>query len=125
MENDYIRSLEVLHSGKEKVIFKGKLQKLPNTYQIVEVKYQNKTYNFKSKMLGRFNMMNSLSAIGAALHLGIDIPTSLKKLEKQDGVPGRFEAIDCGQDFMMIVDYAHTGDGLTNILTTLNELKKR
>jgi len=72
---------------------------------------------------GHFNIYNSLAAIGAALVLGIDLQTAISALAKAPGVPGRFERVDCGQDFAVIVDYAHTPDSLENVLRAARSLE--
>lgn len=102
----------------------GRVVYSDNNIQKIGVGYRGKNYELVTRLHGRFNMMNILGSIGAVLNLGVDIEEAVKRVEEIGGVPGRFEAIDCGQDFMVIVDYAHTGDALKNILTTLNEMKK-
>ncbi|NMB35237.1 MAG: UDP-N-acetylmuramoyl-L-alanyl-D-glutamate--2,6-diaminopimelate ligase, partial [Firmicutes bacterium] len=68
-----------------------------------------------------FNIYNALAATSVALLEGIGLEEIKEALEKIEGVPGRFERIDLGQDFAVIVDYAHTPDGLDNILQTARE----
>lgn len=77
------------------------------------------------KITGIFNVYNILSAVGGALAEGVDIAVIKSALEKFQSVPGRFELVDCGQTFSVIVDYAHTPDGLENILKTAQEFAKR
>ncbi|MGI6092584.1 MAG: UDP-N-acetylmuramoyl-L-alanyl-D-glutamate--2,6-diaminopimelate ligase [Veillonellaceae bacterium] len=67
---------------------------------------------------GLFNVYNVLAAIGATFAEGIGINKIKKALESFKSVPGRFEIVDAGQPFSVIVDYAHTPDGLENILKT-------
>jgi len=74
---------------------------------------------------GLFNVYNVLSAFGAALAEAIDPKTIKAALEKFQSVPGRFELVNAGQDFSIIVDYAHTPDGLENILKTAKQIAKR
>ncbi len=76
-------------------------------------------------MGGYFNAYNSLAAAAACLGLGIDLTTIASGLENTSKVAGRFESVDCGQSFGVIVDYAHTPDGLENVLSTARELSKR
>lgn len=71
---------------------------------------------------GYFNVYNSLAAIGAGLVFEIPLETIKKALESLDGVAGRFELVDCGQEFGVIVDYAHTPDGMENVLTTARNI---
>lgn len=77
---------------------------------------------FKIKLIGLFNIYNALAAITVGLGEGIRPEIIKTALEKVEGVPGRFEEVDCGQNFTVVVDYAHTPDGLENILRTGREL---
>ena len=74
------------------------------------------------KLRGRFNVENALGALAAARLLGIDDEASARGLESVRGVPGRFEAIDEGQPFEVIVDYAHKPVALETLLRTVREL---
>jgi UDP-N-acetylmuramoyl-L-alanyl-D-glutamate--2,6-diaminopimelate ligase len=74
------------------------------------------------KLKGRFNVVNALAAMASARLLGIDDDAVARGLEAVEGVPGRFEAVDEGQPFTVLVDYAHTPDSLKNVLTTAREL---
>ena len=74
------------------------------------------------KLKGRFNVENALAAMASCRLLGIDEDAIARGLEAVDGVPGRFEAVDEGQPFIVLVDYAHTPDSLENVLTTAREL---
>jgi UDP-N-acetylmuramoyl-L-alanyl-D-glutamate--2,6-diaminopimelate ligase len=77
---------------------------------------------FTAPLPGRFNVLNSLVAIAAARALGADDATIAAALPAAGGVPGRFEPVDEGQDFAVIVDYAHKPDALDNVLRTAREL---
>jgi UDP-N-acetylmuramoyl-L-alanyl-D-glutamate--2,6-diaminopimelate ligase len=77
------------------------------------------------RLRGRFNRANALGAIWAARELGIDEAAIRAGVEALDGVPGRFESVDVGQPFAVIVDYAHTPDSLENVLRTARELGGR
>jgi UDP-N-acetylmuramoyl-L-alanyl-D-glutamate--2,6-diaminopimelate ligase len=74
------------------------------------------------KLRGRFNVENALGAFAAARLLGIDDQAIARGLESVRGVPGRFEAIDEGQPFEVIVDYAHKPVALETLLRTVREL---
>jgi len=76
----------------------------------------------RSPLIGRFNVQNILAAIGAAICLGVPRETTLRGIASLAGVPGRLERVDCGQDFAIVVDYAHTDDALKNLLETVREL---
>ncbi|MFM7719294.1 MAG: UDP-N-acetylmuramoyl-L-alanyl-D-glutamate--2,6-diaminopimelate ligase [Actinomycetota bacterium] len=71
---------------------------------------------------GRFNVENCLAAIGAARALGIADATAVAGIEAVRGVPGRVEAVDAGQPFLVLVDYAHTPDGIDNVLRAARPL---
>jgi UDP-N-acetylmuramoyl-L-alanyl-D-glutamate--2,6-diaminopimelate ligase len=77
------------------------------------------------RLLGRFNRANALGAIWAARELGVDEAAIRDGVEALAGVPGRFESVDAGQPFAVIVDYAHTPDSLENVLRTARELGGR
>jgi UDP-N-acetylmuramoyl-L-alanyl-D-glutamate--2,6-diaminopimelate ligase len=78
-----------------------------------------------STLVGRINVYNILAAIGAAQALGLSndvIETGIRKLES---VSGRFQRIDGGQQFLVIVDYAHTDDALESLIRTARELNPK
>ena len=79
----------------------------------------------RAPLPGRFNVLNSLVALAAARALGVDDATIAAALPGAGGVPGRFEPVDGGQDFAVIVDYAHKPDALDNVLRTARELATR
>ncbi|GIO85265.1 UDP-N-acetylmuramoyl-L-alanyl-D-glutamate--2,6-diaminopimelate ligase [Paenibacillus faecis] len=76
------------------------------------------------KMVGKFNVYNALAAMTAALLEGVSLQDIKSSLEAIPGVDGRVEAVDEGQSFAVIVDYAHTPDGLENVLNAVNEFAK-
>ena len=76
----------------------------------------------RSRLRGRFNVENVLGVIAAAILLDIDEEEIAAGVAALDGVPGRFEAVDEGQPFSVVVDYAHKPDALDNVLRTAREL---
>ncbi|MCL5102523.1 MAG: UDP-N-acetylmuramoyl-L-alanyl-D-glutamate--2,6-diaminopimelate ligase [Armatimonadetes bacterium] len=74
---------------------------------------------------GAFNVYNALSAAGAAIALGMDLDEIARGLATAKGAPGRFESVECGQDFGVIVDYAHTPDEIENVMRTAKNLTQR
>ena len=76
----------------------------------------------KLMLTGKFSVYNALAAIAACLANGLELDHILNSLEKIAGVPGRFELVDEGQHFPVIVDYAHTPDSLENVLLTVKEM---
>jgi UDP-N-acetylmuramoyl-L-alanyl-D-glutamate--2,6-diaminopimelate ligase len=70
---------------------------------------------------GRFNVVNALAAAACARALGVPPETVAEGLSSIPGVRGRFESVDAGQPFAVLVDYAHTPDGLTQALRSARE----
>ncbi len=79
----------------------------------------------KLHITGIFNVYNVMSAVGAALAENIKPEVIESVLQGFTSVPGRFELVKAGQDFSIIVDYAHTPDGVENVLRTAREIAKR
>jgi UDP-N-acetylmuramoyl-L-alanyl-D-glutamate--2,6-diaminopimelate ligase len=75
-------------------------------------------------LLGRHNVSNLLAAAGLCLGCGFDLESIAAGLSKAKTVPGRLEPVDCGQNFSVLIDYAHTDDALKNVLSTLKPLCK-
>ncbi|MDQ8736854.1 UDP-N-acetylmuramoyl-L-alanyl-D-glutamate--2,6-diaminopimelate ligase [Paenibacillus sp. LHD-38] len=73
------------------------------------------------QMAGKFNVYNALAAISAVLIEGVELAAITASLSAIPGVPGRVEAVNAGQDFAVIVDYAHTPDGLENVLRAIEQ----
>jgi UDP-N-acetylmuramoyl-L-alanyl-D-glutamate--2,6-diaminopimelate ligase len=76
----------------------------------------------RTGMPGHFNVANALGAFAAATALGVDAETAAAGLAKAARVPGRFEPIDEGQGFAVLVDYAHTPDSMENVLRAARRL---
>jgi UDP-N-acetylmuramoyl-L-alanyl-D-glutamate--2,6-diaminopimelate ligase len=75
-----------------------------------------------TKLIGRVNVYNLLAATGAAISRGVSLSDIAATIPLLDPVPGRFEAVDAGQPFTVIVDYAHTDDALRNVLALAHDL---
>ncbi|MGN0515967.1 UDP-N-acetylmuramoyl-L-alanyl-D-glutamate--2,6-diaminopimelate ligase [Eubacterium sp.] len=72
---------------------------------------------------GRFSVYNSLCATSVALTLGVDFTDVLEAISKSNGVKGRIEVVPTpNQDYTVIIDYAHSPDGLENIISSLKEI---
>ena len=76
----------------------------------------------ETRLRGRFNVENVLGAVAAARLLEIPDDAIAYGVRELRGVPGRFEAVDEGQPFAVLVDYAHTPDSLENVLRTARDL---
>lgn len=89
---------------------------------IITGKYGEHQLNLK--LTGEFNVYNALAAFTTAMAQGFASKVVLSALQEITGVPGRLELVNCGQPFIVIVDYAHTPAGLENILVTAKQLAK-
>ncbi|MBQ8761773.1 MAG: UDP-N-acetylmuramoyl-L-alanyl-D-glutamate--2,6-diaminopimelate ligase [Clostridia bacterium] len=79
-------------------------------------------YTIKTKLIGQFNLLNALGAATACKILGINDRAIIQGLKDMDFVPGRFNVIDLGNNKSAILDYAHTPDGLMNILSATRKV---
>jgi UDP-N-acetylmuramoyl-L-alanyl-D-glutamate--2,6-diaminopimelate ligase len=74
-----------------------------------------------SKLIGRVNVYNILAAVGAAYAREVPAEAISRGIDQLNSVPGRFERVDCGQPFTVVVDYAHTDDALRNLTALARE----
>ncbi len=89
-----------------------------------ELSFQGRSFAITTRLIGRYNLMNALAAAATGLALGVDggaIQAGLGGLRR---VPGRLEPVDCGQDFRVLIDYAHTDDALEKVLRLLKPLTR-
>jgi UDP-N-acetylmuramoyl-L-alanyl-D-glutamate--2,6-diaminopimelate ligase len=86
------------------------------------VSYQGERHEVRSALTGEINVYNILAALGTGLSYGLDWATMLRGIAACQGVPGRFERVDAGQPFLVVVDYAHTEDALRNTLRVARQL---
>lgn len=74
------------------------------------------------RLAGSFNVSNALAAIGVGLARRVELDEIVDSLTSLDGIPGRFELVREGQDYTVLVDYAHTPDGLENVLLAARDV---
>lgn len=86
---------------------------------------ETEIYPVQMQLIGKFSVYNVLASIAASLVSGIEINQIIKSIESVEGVSGRFELVNAGQDFTVIVDYAHTPDSLENVLKTIQHIAKK
>jgi UDP-N-acetylmuramoyl-L-alanyl-D-glutamate--2,6-diaminopimelate ligase len=89
------------------------------------VEHRNQKVRLTSPLMGKINAYNILAASGAALSYGLDWGTIAAGIAQCRHVPGRFERVDAGQPFLVVVDYAHTDDALRNVIAVARELKSK
>lgn len=83
-----------------------------------------RTHPVSAHLAGAFNISNILAATTLGHHLGIDDEVMIRAIEKVHGIPGRMQRIDEGQDFTVIVDYAHTTDSLEKVYEVFGDSPK-
>lgn len=82
-------------------------------------------FDIASPLVGRHNVYNILAAICTGITYDIDMATISKGIAECRSVPGRFERVDLGQPFLVVVDYAHTDDALRNLIAVARALKPK
>lgn len=85
------------------------------------IETEGKKFPIHTPLLGQHNVYNILAAIAASFKLKIPISNAIKGMEKIKVIPGRLENISCGQNFNVVIDYAHTEDALKNVLLSLKQ----
>lgn len=104
-------------------------------YQIIDVQFGQKAMNavlkiygepakLNLKLKGEFNVYNALAALAATSEVGISQTVAIRALEGLTRVPGRFDAVEAGQDFSVLVDDAHTPDAIKNLLMAARVVTK-
>lgn len=84
--------------------------------------WEGRRQRIESPLVGKINVLNILAAAGAALSYGLDLEAIARGVAKCTTVPGRFQRVDSGQPFLVVVDYAHTDDALRNVIQIAREL---
>ncbi|MBS1835740.1 MAG: UDP-N-acetylmuramoyl-L-alanyl-D-glutamate--2,6-diaminopimelate ligase [Acidobacteria bacterium] len=90
-----------------------------------DLRTPNGVFAMESPMVGHINVYNILAAFCSGLSLGVPVEVLQKGIAACASVPGRFERIDVGQPFLVVVDYAHTSDALLNVIQVARELKPK
>jgi UDP-N-acetylmuramoyl-L-alanyl-D-glutamate--2,6-diaminopimelate ligase len=87
--------------------------------------YRKQRFPVESKLIGRINVYNILAACAVGLAQGIEPETITRGILDLQAVPGRFERVDEGQPFTVVVDYAHTDDALRNVIAVARALNPK
>jgi UDP-N-acetylmuramoyl-L-alanyl-D-glutamate--2,6-diaminopimelate ligase len=90
-----------------------------------EVQAPDDRFTIQSPLIGRINVYNILAACGAGLSYGLPPETIARGIAQCRAVPGRFERVDEGQPFVVVVDYAHTDDALRNVISMARSLEPK
>lgn len=84
--------------------------------------FQEKAYEVKINLIGEFNVYNTLAAIATAFANGMQIEEVISIIQGFSGVGGRMQMVDEGTPYKIVIDFAHTPDGLENVLKTLKSV---
>lgn len=97
--------------------------KFTSKYSVLDYSYQNKNYQIKTNLIGEYNIYNLLTAIVICHELGLDLNKINSVLDNLNMPSGRMERIDYNNN-LIIVDYAHTPDAISNIIKTIKPICK-
>ncbi|MFH1540281.1 MAG: UDP-N-acetylmuramoyl-L-alanyl-D-glutamate--2,6-diaminopimelate ligase [Elusimicrobiota bacterium] len=90
--------------------------KMLKNKMVFDVNIDGKKVNIETSLIGRHNIYNILAAIGCAYSQNVDLEKIAQGIKEVETVPGRFETVNVGQSFLVIIDYAHTPDALGNLI---------
>ncbi|MEC7487620.1 MAG: UDP-N-acetylmuramoyl-L-alanyl-D-glutamate--2,6-diaminopimelate ligase [Verrucomicrobiota bacterium] len=123
--NELDGCMEIVGFGLNKDAFiRAENTKLLKDRTIFDLVWPNGKTKVESPLLGRYNISNLLAALAVLYSKGLDFEHALSKLSRFSVIPGRMERIDEGQDFNVIIDYAHTDDALKHACAMLSEITK-
>mgnify|MGYP006269119735 CR=1 FL=1 len=108
--------------GKKNADFTLKNIEVTNSGSKYDFSYKGNVYHVKTPVIGEFNVYNTSFAILASHFTGKSLEDTIRAASEISGVAGRLERVDAGQDFEVIVDYAHTPDALKNVLIAGREV---
>ena len=106
---------------KVKINLKNYFKKINSHFKDKDEEYEEE-YKFEIGLVGEYNLYNVLGCVASALSFGIKMNDIIKKLETMPAVPGRFETIKNNMEARIVVDFAHTDDGLLNVGKTLKQI---
>ena len=113
---DYHKTLEHYRMAKLGFMSEG------GAHKIYPKNFEKEPIEFPTRLLGDFNLLNIKAAASVLRHIGIPEEHIRKTLSSCVSPRGRMEKVDKGQSYMVLVDYAHTPDGLQNVLGTLKRI---
>jgi UDP-N-acetylmuramoyl-L-alanyl-D-glutamate--2,6-diaminopimelate ligase len=90
-----------------------------------KISFRGRSYDVSSPIMGLPNVYNIMSAAGVSISLGVPWQIILEGIRKTGSVTGRFEKVDLGQNFLCLIDYAHTEDALERLICAARELLKK
>jgi UDP-N-acetylmuramoyl-L-alanyl-D-glutamate--2,6-diaminopimelate ligase len=109
--------------GRNADVTVKKAQLHPDRSEFVLVTAEGE-HEVKIKLPGRYNLSNAVGSAAAGIATGIDLDHVARGLEAAPAVPGRFQPIDMGQPFLIVLDYAHTPDAIERLCLSAREITK-
>jgi UDP-N-acetylmuramoyl-L-alanyl-D-glutamate--2,6-diaminopimelate ligase len=125
LDDEYGRRMAAEHpdisgvSLEREAFLRGTIKEVRTQSTILELTGEGRSETISINRPGRHNALNFLMAAAAALKAGIEFDRIVSAAGQLPVVPGRLEPVDCGQDFQVYVDYAHTDNALQNVLAAL------
>ena len=117
----YVADRKLSYGLNSATIYAAELESKPGGSHFV-LHVPNNAIPLNIKLPGKFNVYNALAAATTCIALQVPLETIKKGLESSDSVAGRFERVDAGQKYSVIVDYAHTPDALQNLCSLYRKL---
>lgn len=122
---DYHETVENYRNTKLKLIKNAKYAVVNNiTFGLNEGEFNQKNLKLKLNIPGEYNILNALAAFATCYYLGINKEFIIKSLANFNNLKGRFEEVKNNRKIKIVVDFAHTPNGLENVLKTLRKLTK-
>lgn len=119
--NQFVADLKISYGLKNATVYAENVVQKPEGSKFV-LHVPNAAIEVELGMPGEFNVYNALAAAAACISLQVPLEVVKKGLEESGTVPGRFEHVNAGQKFSVIVDYAHASDALENLLSLYRRL---
>ncbi len=119
-----IQSKKAVSFGIKNGEIRGEVLEYTNKGMNILIKVKDEIKKFHTSLIGEYNLYNILGVVSVLINLGIDLNEIVDKISKMKPVVGRFELIENNLNARIVVDYAHTPDGLENVLNTLKNITK-
>lgn len=119
--NQFVADRKITYGVKSGTVYAAKVEKKA-AGSTFDMHVPNNVVQMSVKLPGEFNVYNALAASACGLALGINLEIINKAIQESQSVPGRFEQVNFGQDFSVIVDYAHTPEALHSLFELYRKL---
>lgn len=121
---DRVSCKVVTYGVEQKADFQARSIQCKRDSTVFELSWNQKKIGVEIPLIGLHNVYNFLGSLAVVASLGFGVERAIHGIRDFKGVPGRLEAVQMGQSFSVFIDFAHTPDGLANVLTALLPYKK-